>query len=269
MFYPWRDIVKEVVSAVKNIGEENIDYITFVPDGEPTLDINLGVELKEIRKSVNIPLAVLTNGSLLSKQDVKDDLQKADLVSVKVDAVEEQTFRKINRPHRSLTLNTILEGIRDFSREYKGKIITETMLIENVNDKLEEIERIALFIKSINPYRAYIAIPTRPPAEKWVHPAEERTILKAYTVFGKYLGEDRVELLIGYEGPDFKTIRDPIESILAITFVHPMRLDYAYGFLEKHGLSPKETIEKLARDGKIVILNYRGHKFVMRKIVSR
>ena len=269
VFYPWRDIVKEVVSAVRNIGEENIDYITFVPDGEPTLDINLGMELKEIRKNVNIPLAVLTNGSLLSRQDVRDDLQKADLVSIKVDAIKEQTFRKINRPHRGLTLSTILEGIRAFSRGYGGKIITETMLVENVNDKLEEIESIALFIKSIDPYKAYIAIPTRPPAERWVHPAKEETVLRAYTVFSKYLGEDKVELLIGYEGPDFKTIRDPIESILAITSVHPMRLDYAYGFLEKHGLSPEETIEKLTRDGKIVILNYRGHKFVMRKIVSR
>ena len=268
-FYPWRDIVKEVISAVRNIGEENIDYITFVPDGEPTLDINLGLELREIGNSVNIPLAVLTNGSLLSRLDVRNDLQEANLVSIKVDAVDMEVFRKINRPHRSLRLDTVLEGIRDFSKEYKGKIITETMLIENVNDKLEEIENIALFIKSINPHKAYIAIPTRPPAEKWVRPAREKTILRAYTAFCRHLGEGKVELLVGYEGPGFKVIKDPVESILAITSVHPMRLDYAYSFLEKHGLSPEGIIRKLAREGKIIIINYRGHKFVMRKIVSR
>ncbi len=269
IFYSWRDIVEEIISVVRKIGEESIDYITFVPDGEPTLDINLGMELKEVRENVNTPLAVLTNGSLLSKQDVRDDLQEADLVSIKIDAVREQTFKKINRPHPSLALNTVLEGIRDFSREYRGKIITETMLVENINDELKEIESTALFIKSINPYKAYIAIPIRPPAEKWVRPAKEETVLKAYTVFTKHLGENRVELLIGYEGPDFKTIRDPIESILAITSVHPMRLDYVYDFLEKHGLNPGETIERLVRDKKIIILDYGGHRFVMRKMIDR
>ena len=268
-FYPWRDIVNEVINSVKTIGEENIDYITFVPDGEPTLDINLGLELSEIREKVNKPLAVLTNGSLLFKEDVRQDLYNADLVSIKIDAIEENTYRRVNRPHPSLYIERFLEGVKSFTKNYKGKVITETMLIKNVNDSIAEIEKVAKFIKSIKPYKAYIAIPTRPPAETWVQSASEETILKAYNIFCEHVGQENVELLVGYEGPYFEAIKDPIESLLAITSVHPLRLDYAYAMLEKYGLNPETVLRKLACENKIVMLKYKGQKFVMRKIISR
>lgn len=265
-FYSWRDIVDNVIKAVDKIGEKNLDYITFVPDGEPTLDISLGKEILEIKKNVSIHVAVLTNGSLLFHEDVRNDLSEADIVSIKVDAVTEDVFKKINRPHPDLNLIDILEGMIDFSKYYRGKLLSETMLVRKVNDSREEISKIARFIAELKPSRAYIAIPIRPPAESWVKPANEQAILMAYQSFLKQL-PGKVELLVGYETPYFEgTRKNPIEDLLAIVSVHPMRIDYAYKFLTKKGLDPEETIKNLIKNGKIVKIRYLNREFIMRKI---
>ncbi|MGB9729052.1 MAG: radical SAM protein [Thermoprotei archaeon] len=268
-FYPWPEIVNEVINAIKTIGEENIDYITFVPDGEPTLDIFLGKEIREIRKRTNKQIAVLTNASLLFKDDVKDDLYDADLTSIKIDTINENTFKKINRPHPKLTLIKILEGIKEFTKHYKGKVITETMLIKSFNDNMNELQAISNFISEINPYKAYIAIPTRPPAENFARKPNEETILRAYEIFSKHINKNKIELLIEYEGENFKTINNPIESLLNITSVHPMRIDYAYKLLHRAGLNPEEILETLINENKISLLNYEKHKFILRKINSQ
>jgi len=111
---------------------EHIDYITFVPDGEPTLDINPGREA-ELLKELGIPLAILTNSSLIWREDVREDLIKFGFVSLKLDVVSEQLWRKIDRLHKSLKLDEILDGMLKFRKSFKGKLITETMLIDGIN----------------------------------------------------------------------------------------------------------------------------------------
>ena len=251
---------------MKSIGEENIDYVTFVPDGEPTLDINLGREIVGIKREISVPIAVLTNASLLFLEDVRNVLYEADTVSVKLDAYTEEVFKKINRPHPKLKLNEVLDGILCFSKNFKGKLITETMIVKGVNDSLSEMEKVAEFISKLRPHRAYIAVPTRPPAEKWVKQPSEQKLLEIYRVFEKHVPE-KTEFLIGYEGESFRIDKEkPIESILAITSVHPMRIDYAEKLLEKAGLNPEETLTKLVSEGKITILEYGNYRFIMRKI---
>ncbi|BES80490.1 radical SAM protein [Pyrodictium abyssi] len=98
---------------------EHVDYVTVVPDGEPTLDANLG-RLVEGLRALGARVAVLSNGSLLWREDVRRDLQEADLVSVKPDAAREETWRRVNRPHPRLRLDTVIQGIRVFSEEYRG-----------------------------------------------------------------------------------------------------------------------------------------------------
>ena len=163
----------EIIESVKRKMEsdDRIDYITFVPDGEPTLDVNIGREIEKLRDFGRV--AVITNASLLWREDVRNDLLKADLVSVKIDSVDEAIWRKVNRPHSSLSLGKILKGIEDFSKEFDGRLITETMLIRGVNDNPELAERTAEFIGELNA-KAYLSIPLRPPAEKWVLPLLER-----------------------------------------------------------------------------------------------
>ena len=222
-FYDPERIIRNVTRKVEDakVRGEKIDYLTFVPDGEPTLDSNLGVEMG-LLKEIRIPIAILTNASLLWRADVREDLLKADLVSVKVDAVEEDLWRKINRPHKSLKIDEISEGIIEFSKEFKGELITETMLIDGL-DYTDELEKIAEFISELRPYKAYIAVPTRPPAERWVKPAEERVVNRAFQVFSKKLGNDAVEYLIGYEGNAFAFTGNVEEDLLSVTSVHPMR----------------------------------------------
>ena len=267
-FYEPELILAEVKKKVKDALErgEGIDYITFVPDGEPTLDINLGKEAR-ILKTLGIPLAILTNSSLIWREDVREDLLNFDFVSLKVHAVSEPLWRKVDRPHKSLNLEKILEGMLEFRREFKGQIVTETMLIDGI-DYGDEFERIAEFLRELRPDKSYIAVPTRPPAEPWVKPAKEEVINRAFQVFSEALGEGKVEYLIGYEGNAFAFTGNVEEDLLSITAVHPMRREAVEEFLKKAGAS-WEVVDNLLREGKLVELEYNGRKFYMRKLRSR
>ncbi|RJS86113.1 radical SAM protein [Candidatus Bathyarchaeota archaeon] len=257
--------VKERIGEAK-AKDEKIDYLTFVPDGEPTLDVNLGREM-ELLKALNRPIAILTNASLLWRADVKEDLLKADLVSVKIDAVSEKNWRKINRPHKSLKIDEILNGIIEFSGEFKGKLITETMLIDGL-DYSDDLEKTADFLSKIRPHKAYIAVPTRPPAERWVKPADERVINRAFQLFSRKLGDDVVEYLIGYEGNAFAFTGNLEEDLLSITSVHPMREEGVKELLKKANAS-WGVVKNLLDKGKLVELEYEDHKYYMRKLPSR
>ncbi len=257
--------VREKVEEAKRLGER-IDYITFVPDGEPTLDSNLGAEV-ELLRDLDVPLAILTNSSLIWREDVRRDLLNFDFVSLKVDAVSEPLWRKVDRPHKALKLEDILRGMIKFRESFEGKLVTETMLIDGINYE-GELEKIASFLSKLDPDVAYIAVPTRPPWEKWVRPAREETINRAFQLFAEALGEDRVEYLIGYEGNAFAFTGNVEEDILSITSVHPLREDALRELLRKAN-ADWSLVERLIREGKIIELEYNGKKFYMRRLKSR
>ena len=265
-FYKPEVVFGEVKKKVEEARARNerIDYITFVPDGEPTLDVNLGKEA-ELLKELEIPLAILTNSSLIWRDDVRKELLRFNFVSLKVDAVSEELWRKIDRPHKSLRLDMILEGMLEFRKEFKGELVTETMLIDGINYG-DEFEKIAEFLKELKPDIAYISIPTRPPTEKWVKAAKEEIINQAFQIFAKVV--DRVEYLIGYEGNAFTFTGNIEEDLLGITSVHPMREDAVKEFLKKANVD-WGIIEKLLNEGKLIELEYEGKRFYMRKLPSR
>ena len=263
-FYGTEEILAEVkkkISEARNKGEV-IDYLTFVPDGEPTLDINLGREI-DMLKPLGIKIAVITNASLVWKESVRDDLHRADWVSVKIDSVNETTWRKVNRPHRSLKLENILRGISEFSVMFKGTLATETMLLQDINDGEEEIKKIANFISGIKPAKSYISIPTRPPAEKEVKSADEKAINRAYQLFTEK-GID-TEYLIGYEGNAFAFTGDVKRDLLSITSVHPMREEAVIKLLDK-AKAEWNIIERLINKGELLKVRYKDRNFYVRKI---
>ncbi len=265
-FYKPEEITHAVANKVKKARErgESIDYLTFVPDGEPTIDINLGKEIGLLRSlSLGIKIAVITNSSLIWKEDVRDDLHKADWVSLKIDAVSQGIWQRIDRPHGSLKLDKILEGISEFSRTFNSNLATETMLVQDVNNDTEELEQVADFIAGLNPKKSYISIPTRPPAEKWVKPVTEYEINKAYQIF-KERGID-AEYLIGYEGNAFAFTGNVEENLLSITSVHPMRKDGVNKLLAK-AKADWSIIEKLIKEDKLVEVKYKDKKFYMRRL---
>ncbi|HEC87250.1 MAG TPA: radical SAM protein [Thermoplasmatales archaeon] len=263
-FYKTEELFKDVRGRVEKTRKKNedIDYLTFVPDGEPTLDINLGKEI-DCLKSLNVKIAVITNASLLLRDDVKKDLKNADLVSVKIDTVNEKTWKKINRPHPSLKLSKILEGISKFGQEFNGILYTETMLVKGLNDNMKEIEEIADFIEKLSAEKSYISIPIRPPAEKWVKSPSEVSINKAYQIF-KEKNID-VELLIGYEGNEFTSTGDIRQDILSITSVHPIREEGMEELL-RGANSDWEIIENLKNENEIVEVKYKGKRFYMKNL---
>ena len=264
-FYDTRILRKALSEKLSEVNEDDLDYITFVPDGEPTLDRSLSEHVKTIRELSDKPIAILTNSTLISVEDVRRDLMKFDLVSIKLDAASEEIWRKINRPHSSLNLREILDGVKIFRREFPGKLISETMLIDGVNSERSEIKRIADELSKIDPDKAYIAIPTRPPAENWVKPVDEEKLVESYEIFSESLGRDRVELLIGYEGAGFKIGRDPVRDLLSIATIHPIRLDYAHQILSKSIHDPDELIERLVNSGEMKLVKYRGRTFLVRR----
>ena len=263
-FYDPEGIAEEVETRVKELREdgERVDYLTFVPDGEPTLDVNLGREI-DLLKPIGVRVAVITNASLIWNPDVREDLSKADWVSLKVDAATEGVWRRINRPYGALKLEAISEGMRRFSEEFEGVLATETMMVRGVNDGEDEIERIADRLSSISPDISYISIPIRPPAEGWVEPPEEESINMAYQIFS-----DRglkVEYLIGYEGNAFAFTGDIREDLLSITAVHPMREEGVNELLRK-AHAGWDVVRELVEGGKLVELEYEGGRFYMRKL---
>lgn len=263
-FYLPGQLYEQVQERVKRSREreEHIDYLTFVPDGEPTLDINLGEEIKLV-KSLGIKVAVISNGSLLDRRKVMENLLEADLVSLKVDSVDEDVWKKINRPHKKLNLNTILNNMLKFGSVFKGKIITETMLVKGVNDGIEHMERVAEFIAQLNTEKVYLSIPIRPPARRWVQAPQEEVINRCYNIFKKSISQ--VEYLIGYEGNAFDFTGEVAKDILSITSVHPMREEAMRDFLKKTG-SDWTIIHKLIEEGRLVETEYEGKKFYIRKL---
>jgi wyosine [tRNA(Phe)-imidazoG37] synthetase (radical SAM superfamily) len=235
-FYSSKEIFKEVSEKIKQlqIDKEKIDYLTFVPDGEPTLDINLGKEI-DLLKPLGIKLAVITNSSLLWDENVRKDLMNADWVSVKIDTVDEDIWHKIDRPNGKLELSKIIDGIKKFAAVYKGKLVTETMLVRGINDNVNSLQKTAKFIKEINPQTAYILVPTRPPAENFVEPPSEENLNIAYQIFESDL--QKVELLAYSEGTDFTFSSNAEKELLSILAVHPMRKDAVEIFFAKSNYS--------------------------------
>jgi wyosine [tRNA(Phe)-imidazoG37] synthetase (radical SAM superfamily) len=266
-FYKPAEILRAVHDKVtKTIGSrETIDYLTFVPDGEPSLDVNLGSAIAQL-KPLGIRVAVITNSSLIWRQDVREDLLGADWVSLKVDAVEEQIWRQVDRPQGRLKLDCILEGMRKFAKVYEGELVTETMLVAGVNDGDEHLKAAADFIAHLEPSAAYLAIPTRPPAEEWASAPDEATLNRAYQILSEKV--ERAEYLIGYEGDAFAFTGDVDEDLLSITAVHPMREDAVSAFLERAG-AEWALIHQLVKEDKLIEAEYGGHKFYIRKLGKR
>ncbi len=258
-FYAPEEIYQSVKSRVKGA---NIDYITFVPDGESTLDINLGKAAKMLKYLGKV--AIITNSSLIYREDVRADLLNFDYVSLKLDAITPTIWKKVNRPYKELDLDKIREGMLEFRREFKGTLVTETMLIGEI-DYGDELEKLAEFIAELKPDASYIAVPTRPPAEPWVHAPDESTIARAHALFSKYA---RAELLIGYEGTEFSTTGNFEQDIMSITAVHPMREDAVLALLYKCD-EKREKLEKMIKEGKIIKVEYNGEWYYMRALPSR
>lgn len=143
------------------------DYITLSGSGEPTLNSRIGELIDSIKALTNVPLAVLTNGSLLWQEEVRRQLLDADLVIPSLDAGDEDTFQRVNRPHHEVSFQKLLHGLVAFRNEFPGEYWLEVFLLANVTADNAEVSRLAGHVARIRPNRVQLNTATRPPLESF------------------------------------------------------------------------------------------------------
>lgn len=169
--------LREELEAVKNI---TADYVTFSGVGEPTLASNLGDAIELVKSMLELPVAVLTNSSLMVRQDVRDDLCLADVVVAKVDAPDEDLFRLINRPYGECSLNNVITALTLFRKEYKGKLALQIMFVETNKEQAPQMAKIAV---QLYPDEVQINTPLRPCAVRPLSTEEINAIRQSFSGF--------------------------------------------------------------------------------------
>ncbi|HUX94845.1 MAG TPA: radical SAM protein [Bacteroidales bacterium] len=262
VFFKPENILEKIEQHIQKLNKDSLpDYLTFVSNGEPTLDINLGKSIK-LLKGTGITVAVITNASLIDNESVREDLNLADWVSLKIDAGDKDTWKKVNQPFQNLKFENILNGIRIFSNEFSGILCTETMLIEGKNDSAENVSIISDFIKKLNPLKAYLSIPIRPPAHRSVKAPGAEIITRAWQIFiDKNIN---TELLTGFEGTGAGYTGNIYEDVLNITAVHPLREDSMMELLQNNN-ADFQVITSLINQRLIRGTSYNGHKYYLRE----
>jgi wyosine [tRNA(Phe)-imidazoG37] synthetase (radical SAM superfamily) len=260
-FYEPNDIYDRTCKHLETLKSSNYpDFLTFVSNGEPTLDVNLGKAIRLLKKT-GIRVAVITNASLLPDEQVREDLCLADWVSLKLDAGDIITWYLINRPVAGLDFENILSGMKLFSKGFQGTLCTETMIVRGINDSVENFSAIAEIIRFIEPAVAYLSIPTRPPFEKFVKSPEPERLNEAWQIFNK--NQINTEFLTGYEGSDTGFTGNIYEDILNITAVHPLREDSLLKLLENDN-ADFNIVNSLMNQHLIKSVLFEGEKYFIR-----
>lgn len=251
MFFPVADIVREFAAALPEAGR--LDAVTIVGEGEPTLYSGLGELIGQIGARADTPLAVITNGALLSDPQVRAELAGADIVLPSMDAWDEESFRRINRPHGRLRWADVHAGLLAFSHEYPGQLWLEIMLMRGVNDDDASLRRYARLLREVRYDRLYLNTPVRPPAEPEVQAVDHQTMARA----AEALGATSIDLLAS-EG--FRSeIADDYDAVLSIIRRHPMNAFERQAFLGVRGVGDSAALlERLSGDPAIERVHYRG-----------
>ncbi|MCA2001077.1 MAG: radical SAM protein [Chloroflexi bacterium] len=237
-YVPREEILTEFESALAS--HRNMDWVTFVGSGEPTLHSGIGWLIREVKARTKIPVAVITNGSLLYLPEVRAELSVADAVLPTLDAGAAELYRKLNRPHPQATFERLVDGLVAFCGEYRGKLWVEVMLLRGLNDDAATLEGIAKILERIKPDAVHINLPTRPPAEPWALPADNEGLLRAMSILGNI-----AKVVHPAEGIfDLSGFENAADAIVSVITRHPMRQDE----LEKAlaGWSAEQVSEALA-----------------------
>jgi wyosine [tRNA(Phe)-imidazoG37] synthetase (radical SAM superfamily) len=251
MFFPVEDILAEFDEFLES--KAKFDVVTIVGEGEPTLYLGLGELIREIQKRTDKPVAVITNGALFYDPDLRRELYGADIVLPTLDAYDEASFRKISRPHGTITFAMVDEGLKEFSKEYEGQLWIELMLMEGINDDDESLKKYSEALKKLRYDKLYINTPVRPPAESYVKALSHEKMNHVVDV----LGGISIDLL---ESEGFQSeIKDDYEAIMSIIKRHPMNQFEIEGFLDSRGSNIAEVLDRLEKDSKVASIIYKGY----------
>jgi len=173
-FVPPDDVVAEVRQVLDS--GVAVDYVTLSGSGEPTLSLDLGRVIRAIKGFSRVPVAVLTNGSLLGRPDVRADLAEADLVVPSLDAGTQAAFERVNRPPKGMDVRDVARGIRDFSLGFAGQVWLEVLAVAGLNDTPDEARAIVGLLEGARIDKVQLNTVVRAPAEAWAEPAGEERL---------------------------------------------------------------------------------------------
>lgn len=251
-FFPLEDILEEFRLYLKD--EDKFDVVSIVGEGEPLLYLKLGDLIRGLKKMTSKPIAVITNSGLLSDPQVREDLMEADIVLPSMDAADEKSYRKIDRPYGRIKYEETFQGLVKFSKEFKGQIYLEIMLMDGINDDEETLKKFKELLKEIRYDKLYINTPVRPPAESYAHVSKPEAISLAT----KMLGGISIDALAS--GGFFSEIEDDYEAIISIIGRHPMNQHEIRGFLDsRENKDPDDIIQKLNEDVRVQPTEYKGY----------
>jgi wyosine [tRNA(Phe)-imidazoG37] synthetase (radical SAM superfamily) len=252
------DVLRELGSVLGGLAPGQAGWVTFSGSGEPTLHSGLGRLIRGAKVLTLLPVAVVTNGALLSRPDVRDDLLAADAVLPTLDAGSETVYRRINRPAAGLTFAEHLDGLRTFRRAYPGRLWVEVMLVGGVNDDDDALQDIARALREVEPDAIHVNQPARPPAEAWTLAPEPGVVARATALFGPTARavpptSGALDLL----GPDGAE-----EAVAAAVTRHPMSVDEVVAALSCwDAVEVRVALGRLATGGRIRRITRLGRSF--------
>jgi wyosine [tRNA(Phe)-imidazoG37] synthetase (radical SAM superfamily) len=258
LFYLVEDITKEVRQWLVSHPQTPLDWITLVGSGETMLYAGIGDLISALNELTDIPIAVITNGSLLYLPEVRQELLAADAVMPSFDAGNATLYRKINRPHPENTFDRLKQGLLAFRQSYHGKLWVEVMLIKGMNDTEGALRELAVYFKALDPDEIHLLQPTRPPAEPWVQPADEEGLFRASAI----LGEKARVIHPALGSFDLTAYSTPAEAVLAIITRHPMKETELLDTLGE--ISPEtlqSTLEQLQKERQVQVIERFGTRF--------
>ncbi len=249
--------VEKVLRDIKEKLETRPDYITLSGSGEPTLYSRIGELIRCIKEMTSIPVAVLTNGSMLSDTGVQESLMDADLVIPSLDAGDADIFKYVNRPHESITFKSMTEGLKDFRSKYSGEYWLEIFLLGGVTGITSEVEKIAAIAHDIMPDRIQLNTVSRPPAEEFAYPVLQSKMMEFAKIFGK-----NCEVIS--EGNDiFKEThyRVTLDNVLEMLERRPCTIRDISTGLGLHENEVVKYVQKLLANGKLKCVKRKEHVY--------
>jgi len=261
-YFPPEEIVAEVKEALDKHGPSQIDWVTFVGSGEPLLHAHLGWMLREVKAFTDVPIALITNGSLLYLPEVRQDVAVADAVLPTLDAGSTELYRRIDRPHAEATFERLVSGLIAFSKEYDGKLWVETMLLSGLNDTDEALRDIAARLSEIQPDEVHLNLPTRPPAEAWVEPVDTgESLMRAIGIIEEVAPVKAVYPLAG-GNVDLSAYDNPVDAIVGVITRHPLREDEVVEALDRWAAGDvKAALKELETSGRAQVVIRYGTRF--------
>jgi wyosine [tRNA(Phe)-imidazoG37] synthetase (radical SAM superfamily) len=245
-YIPKEEVLKEVKTFLSKT-DSPIDHISLSGSGEPTLHSEIRSVIEGIKETTSIPVAVLTNGSLLFLEEVRKDLISSDIVLPSLDAVSAEVFSRINRPSRNLTVEKVIEGMVEFRKIYKGQIWLEILFCKGVNDSESEVLQMKKTADRIQPDLIHLNTVVRPPANPRAAPLNSEEMERIQALFG-----EKASIVSEFDRHPLSLPEVNVkEGILRILKRRPLSL---IDLSQRMAISKKEleaTIQPMVEEGKI------------------